>query len=302
LLAACFTVLSSVAAAATYFQLQQSTVTVIVEGDKDATRTAAETVFRLQSAARSLLGWPDSYHERPLLVFLVNERLLRHVFEFPPDPTGVYTDANTRHGNWARTPSLTVVAAAMGYERGYEYRSLQRMYGEALLASDTSHDWPKCARYGMTAVLEAAELTPPNHFYLAGSKVRQTLHIWGPEEILSISDRPTAQWVADGHGYSCYRLSFMIASASPQERSALERMLTAVGRGTPLGTATTAELHQTLDEFTARYTEFSHAIFHDISADLPEQIPAMTDPVPITLDRVQTLMETLCAKLKNCRK
>jgi hypothetical protein len=240
------------------------------------------------------------------LVFFVNERLLRHVFQFPPDPPGLDTGPIASHGTWARTPSLTVVAAAVSYERGTEYRSLQRMYGEALLASDTSHDWPSCARYGMTMVFAAAELTPPNHFYLAGNKVARTVHIWDPQEILTTSG-PAPQWLTDERGYSCYLLSFMIASASPQERNAVERMLTAVGHGTPLGTATMAELHQTLDEFTARYTQFGDSLrlspeFHEVRADLPEQIPAMPDPAPLTLDRVQTLMQTLCAKLKNCRK
>lgn len=306
-LAVSFAVFSPASPAATYFQLQQSTVTVVVEGNQADAKAAAETIFRLQAAARLLLSWPDSYREPPVLVVLVNERLLRRVFQFPPEPPGVYTDATARHGAWARTPSLTVVATAMGYERGRELRSLQRMYGEALVAAEPSHDWPECVHYGMATVFAGAEFPPPNQFYLAGWKVDARQHFWDPEEILSPSDKPAAQWFIDERGYSCYLLSFMIASATKEERDALGRMLTVVGRGTPLSVATVSELQQTLPEFTARYREFSRVLraspeFRQVRADLPGQIPPMPEPTPLSLERVQTLMVTLCSKLKNCRK
>ena len=307
LLAIGFALLTPVCRAATYWQVDQPTVTVIVEGDQDTAKSVAETMLRLQTAARWLLNWPDSYHEPPVLAFVVNEGLLRRIFRFPPDPIGIDTDATARHGTWGRTSSLTVVAAAMDYETGREFRSLQRMYGEALVDGAPSHDWPACAQHGMTMVFAGAELTPPNHFYLAGTKVARHEHFWSPEEILRPSDGRAAQWLTDERGYSCYLLSFMVASALPEERLALEKMLTSVGRGTPLSTATMAELHQTLPEFTARYTEFSNTMqlspeFHQIQADLPEQIPSIPEPTALSLERVRTLMKQLCAKLQNCRK
>lgn len=306
-LAACCAVFSPICLATSYFQLQQPAVTIVVEGNQADAKAAAETTLRLRAAAAAYLNWPDSYQEPPVLVFLVNERLLRRVFEFPPDAPGVYTDATARHGTWARTPALTVVATAMGYERGRELRSLQRIYGEALVAAEPSHDWPECARNGMVIVFTGAELTAPNHFSLPGWKVGAYQDFWGPEEILSPSTKPAAQWLTDERGYSCYLLSLMIASASKQEREALERMLTSVGRGTPLSVATESELHQTLPEFTARYREFSRTVrsspdSHQIDVDLPGQIPSMPDPTPLSSERVQALMVTLCAKLKNCRK
>jgi hypothetical protein len=307
LLAICFAVVPLAGRAATYWQLQQSTATVIVEGDQNAAKSAAETILGLQAAARSLLSWPDSYHEPPVLAFVVNERLLRRNFRFPPEPPGVYADATARHGTWGRTPSLTVIAAAMGYERGREFRSLQRVYGEALVDAEPSHDWPACAQVGMTMVFTSAELTPPNHFYLAGTTVTRREHFWNPEEILSLSEGRAAQWLTDERGYSCYLLSFMIASAIPEERLALEKVLTSVGRGIPLSTVTMAELHQTLPEFTARYGEFARAMrsspeLHQIRVELPELIPSMPEPSALSSARVQALMEKLCAKLQNCRK
>jgi hypothetical protein len=95
----------------------------------------------------------------------------------------------------------------------------------------------------------------------------------------------------------------MIASATKEERDALGRMLTVVGRGNPLSVATASELHQTLREFTARYREFSRVLrsspeLHQVRADLPGQIPPMPEPTPLSLERVQTLMVELCSKLK----
>ena len=307
LLAICFAVLSPLCGAATYWQLQESTVNVVVEGDQNTAKAAAEMIFGLQSAARLLLSWPDSYHEPPVLAFVVNERLLRRIFQFPPEPAGTYTDFTAQHGTWGRTASLTVVAAAMGYERGREYRSLQHVYGEALVDAEPSHDWPACAKGGMTEVFTRAELTPPNHFYLAGTRLAEYDHFWNPEEILSPSDGRAAQWLLDERGYSCYLLSFMIASTVPEERLALEKVLVSVGRGTPLGTATLAELHQTLPEFTARYREFSRALrlspkSHQVRVELPEPIPSLPEPTAVSTERVQALMKTLCAKLQSCRK
>lgn len=307
LLAISFVVLSPLCEAATYWQLQESTVNVVVEGDQNTARTAAQTIFGLQSAARLLLSWPDSYHEPPVLAFVVNERLLRRIFQFPPEPAGAYTDFTAQHGTWGRTASLTVVAAAMGYERGREYRSLQHVYGEALVDAEPSHDWPACAKGGMTEVFTRAELTPPNHFYLASTRLAGYDHFWNPEEILSPSDGRAAQWLLDERGYSCYLLSFMIASAIPEERLALGKVLVSVGRGTPLSTATLSELHQTLPEFTAKYREFSRALrlspeSHQIRAELPESIPSLPEPSAVSSERVEALMKTLCAKLQNCHK
>jgi hypothetical protein len=307
LLAIWFVVMPVASRAVTYWQIQQPPAIVIVEGDRDIAKAAAETVFRLRSAARALLSWPDSYHEPQVLAFVVNERLLRRTFQFPPDLPGAYADATARHGAWGRTESLTVVAAPMGYERGREFRSLQRMYGEALVDAESSHDWPVCAKQGMTMVFTGAELTPPNHFYLAGTRVVGYQSFWNPEEVLTPADGRVSQWLTDERGYSCYLLSFMIASAVPEERLALEKMLTAVGRGTPLNTATLSELHQTLPEFTDRYREFSRALrlspqFHQVREEFPEQIPSMPEPSALPAGQVRALMEKLCAKLQNCRK
>ena len=307
LLAIWFALMPLASRAETYWQVQQPPVIVIVEGDRDLAKAAAETVFRLRSAAHTFLSWPDSYREPQVLAFVVNERLLRRTFQFPPDLPGAYADFTARHGTWGRTESLTVVAASMGYERGREFRSLQRMYGEALVDAESSHDWPVCAKQGMTMVFTGAELTPPNHFYLPGSRVNGYPAFWNPEEVLTPTDGRTSQWLTDERGYSCYLLSFMIAAATPEERLALERMLTAVGRGTPLTAATVAELHQTLPEFTDRYREFSRALrlspkFHQVREDFPEQIPAMPEPSALSGEQVRALMEKLCTKLQNCRK
>lgn len=307
LLAIGFVVMPVASRAETYWQIQQPPAIVIVEGDRDIAKAAAETVFRLRSAARALLSWPDSYHEPQVLAFVVNERLLRRTFQFPPDLPGAYADATAQHGAWGRTESLTVVAAPMGYERGREFRSLQRMYGEALVDAESSHDWPVCAKQGMTMVFTGAELTPPNHFYLSGTRVVGYQSFWNPEEVLTPADGRASQWLTDERGYSCYLLSFMIASAIPEERLALERMLTAVGRGTPLNTATLSELHQTLPEFTDRYREFSRALrlsprFHEVREEFSEPIPVMPEASALSAGQVRALMEKLCAKLQNCRK
>ena len=293
--------------AETYWQIQQPPVIAIVEGDRDMAKVAAETVLRLRSAARVFLSWPDGHREPQVLAFVVNERLLRRTFQFPPDLPGAYADFTALHGTWGRTESLTVVAAAMGYERGREFRSLQRMYGEALVDAESSHDWPVCAKQGMTMVFAGAELTAPNRFYLPGTRVNGYQSFWNPEDVLTPADGRASQWLTDERGYSCYLLSFMIASAPPEERLALEKMLTAVGRGTPLNAATVSELHQTLPEFTERYRQFSRALrlsprFHQVREEFPEQIPAMPEPSALTAEQVRALMEKLCTKLQNCRK
>src|SRR6185437_4767347 len=87
----------------TYWQVQQPSVIAIVEGDRDAAKAAAETALRLRSAARALLSWPEGYHEPPVLAFVVNERLLRRIFKFPPDLPSAYADETARHGTWGRT-------------------------------------------------------------------------------------------------------------------------------------------------------------------------------------------------------
>lgn len=307
LLAVCAALVPLVSRAATYWQIQQPTVTVIAEGSREDAKAAAETLLRLRSAARSLLSWPDSYQEPPVLAFVVNERLLRRTFQFPPDLPGAYADATARHGTWGRTAALTVVAAAMGYERGREFRSLQRMYGESLVDAEPSHDWPACAKQGMTLVFTGAELTPPNHFYLAGTRVIGYESFWNPEEVLTPADKRSAQWLIDERGYSCYLLNFMIASSVPEERRAFEKMLTVVGRGTPLATATLSELHKTLPEFTDQYREFSRQLrlsprFREVREDLPEQIPPLPEPSSRSEGEVRALMGKLCEKLQNCRK
>ena len=110
-------------AAATYWQLSESGVTVVVEGDETAAKAAATIILRQRSAARWLLSWPDGYREPPVLAFVVNERLLRRFFRFSPEPPGAYVDENTGHESWERTSSLAVVAVP-SYERGREFRSL----------------------------------------------------------------------------------------------------------------------------------------------------------------------------------
>jgi hypothetical protein len=297
-------------AAATYWQLSESGVTVVVEGDAEAAKTAATITLRLQSMARWLLSWPDGYREPPVLAFVVNERLLDRFFRFSPEPPGAYTDANTGHESWERTSSLTVVAVPKVYEHGREFRSLQHAYGHVLLDGGPTHDWPTCVRAGMSVVFAAAELTSPNHFYFPGNKVPARLDVANPDEFIvpeTAAPAPMPQWAADRRGYSCYLMGFMIASATADRRLALEKMLTAVGTGTALSSATTSELHQTLPEFTTSYHEFLHALQtfpnrHDLRVDFPETIPAMPKPEPITVDRIQALMSQLCSKLQNCRK
>ena len=92
----------------------------------------------------------------------------------------------------------------------------------------------------------------------------------------------------------------MIAAAIPEQSTAFERMLTAVGQGMPLDQATKSELQQTLPEFTARYCEFNP--YQDIRLDFPDEIPVTPEPVPITPEEVHVLMGKLCGKLNNCRK
>jgi len=158
----------------------------------------------------------------------------------------------------------------------------------------------------MALVFTGAELTPPNHFYLAGTRVAGYEYFWNPEEVLTPADGRAPQWLTDERGYSCYLLSFMIAAAIPGERRAFERMLTAVGQGTPLSSSTLSELHQTLSEFTDRYREFARALrlsprFHQIRVDFPEEIPPMPEPARLSTEEVRALMGKLCAKLQNCR-
>jgi hypothetical protein len=301
-------------AAATYWRVQQSGITTFVEGDKDTAKRVAETTLRLQSAARWLFNWPESHREPPVLIFVVEESLLRRTFQYPAESNTAYTDYAAGHESWARTPSLIVVAASMGHQKGEELRSLQHAYGEALLRAEPSHDWPPCVHVGMSLLLAAAELTPPNRFYVSGEKLRGPFimpqdiwnparDIWNPERFLvptNARQERMPQWELDQGAYSCLRLSFMIASAIPEQRTALERMLTAVGRGMPLGEATRSELQQTLPEFTARYHEFNP--YQDIRLDLPDEIPVTPEPVPITPEEVHVLMGKLCSRLNNCRK
>lgn len=311
-------------AAAGYWQIQRPSVTAIVEGDQKTADAVAAMTLRLQSAARRLLSWPEGYREPPVLVFDVNERLIRQMFKPPASPPGAYVDATTGHESWARTPALVIVTVPMGYERGHELRSLQHTYGEALLRGEPSHDWPACAQQGMAQLFSAAELTPPNHFYVTGEAVAGQLHIWDPEKILLPADgsqEPIPQWTADERGYSCFLLAFMIASAAPEERAALSAMLTAVGRRTPLAQATQSELRLTLPEFTARYRDFARSVqfianaprspnsvssqplkVHEVRLDLPEEIPAVTDAISISAENVQALMRKVCDRLHNCRK
>ena len=301
---------SQSALAATYWQIQQPDVAVIVEGDKDRAKNFASMAFRLRSAARWLLNWPISYREPPVLVFSVNERLLRRTFTFPPTPIGANTDANTGHGSWVRTPSLTVVAVPTSYQGGYELRPLQLMYADALLDGAPSHDWPACAHIGMPMLFAAAEITAPNHFHLSAEKMFLFGHTWNPDQFLIPPNgprEPLPQYSHDEWGYSCYILSYMIASATPEQRNGLERMLAAVGRGMPLGAATLSELQQTLPEFTSRYREFSRSlkssiVQHDIWVDFPEAVPAISEPTPITPQELQELLKRLCSKINNCRK
>jgi hypothetical protein len=295
-------------AAATYWQVQQSGITVFVEGDKDTAKRVAETSLRLQSAARWLFNWPESHREPPVLIFAVDESVLRRTFRYPAESSSAYTDYTAGHESWARTPSLIVVAASIGYRKGEELRSLQHAYGEALLRAEPSHDWPPCVHVGMPLLLTAAELTPPNRFYVSAEKLWGSFgtpgDVWNPERFLVPTNplrQRMPQWELDQGAYSCLRLSFMIASAIPEQRTAFERMLMAVGRGMPLVEATMSELQQTLPEFTARYyREFSP--YRDIRLDFPDEIPVAPEPVPIAPEEVQVLMGKVCGKLNNCRK
>ena len=294
-------------AAATYWRVQQSEITMFVEGDKGTAKRIAETALRLQSAARWLFSWPESHREPPVLIFAVDESLLRRTFQYPAESSTAYVDYTAGHESWARTPSLIVVAASMGYRKGEELRSLQHAYGEALLRAEPSHDWPSCVHVGMSLLLTAAELTPPNHFYVSGEKLSGPFvmprDIWNPERFLVPADtqqKRMPQWELDQGAYSCLRLSFIIASAVPEQRTAFERMLTAVGRGMPLREATMSELQQTLPEFTARYREFNP--YQDIQLDFPDEIPVTAEPVQITPEEVQVLMGKVCSRMNNCRK
>jgi hypothetical protein len=311
LLAVCLGAASHVAAAPTYWQVQHSQITVLVEGEKDAAKRVAETALRLRSAARWLLSWPDSYREPPVLVIVVDDGLLRRTFEYHDDPFGPYTDPTAGHESWARTPSLVVVATHLDRLRGQELRPLQHAYGAALLRGDRSHDWPACIQVGMSLLFAAADLTPPNRFSLTGEKVhRGGDDFWNPERFLvpaNARQERLPDWDRDMSAYSCYMLSFMIASAAPEQRAALERMLTAVGRGMPFLAATTSELQQTPAEFTARYREFGRSAyaspdFREIRVDLPEDIPVMPDPTPISPEAIQAVLGKLCGKLQTCRK
>jgi hypothetical protein len=317
LLAICLGALSQAVAAATYWQLQQSGMTVFAEGDKNSAKHAAEMALRMQSAARWLLSWPDGYREPTALVFVLNESLLRHTFQYPPVPIGAYSNPTTSHELWVRSPSLVVVAAPIINRTGYELHSLQHAYGEALLRGETSHDWPVCVHGGMAALFAAAELSAPNHFYLSGrtifgqyDDIRGKYDVVNPQTFLKGTHSPheqMAQWELDQEGYSCYLLGFMIASATPEQRITMGKMLTAVGRGVPLGAAIASELQETQAEFTARYREFCREMllkpeFVQIRVDFPEVISAMPEPTPISIEDLQALMGRLCSKLQNCRK
>jgi hypothetical protein len=169
----------------------------------------------------------------------------------------------------------------------------------------------------MSELFAAAELSAQNHFYLAGRTVfglyddiRGKYDVVNPERFLKGTNAPheqMPQWELDQVGYSCYLLSFMIASVTPEQRIPIEIMLTAVGKGVPLSTAITSELQETQAEFTARYREFGHSMllkpeFLQVRVDFPEEIPAMPEPTPISLEDLQALMGRLCTKLQNCRK
>lgn len=298
------------ATAATYWQVQQPDITVVAEGDKDLAKTAAGMTLRLRSAARQLLGWPDSYREPPVLIFVVDERLLERNFTFPRSTADAYRDITTVKGAWARTPSLTVVTAPLRYERGYELRPLGQMYGHALVRATPSHYWPACAHLGMTMVFTMADFTAPNHFFLPADRIFLTDYTWSPEKLLVPTNGPRGhlpQYERDEWGSSCYLFGFMIAAAQPAERSALTRMLTALGRGVPLSDATTAELHQSLPEFSDRFREFARElkvspVHFDVRIDMSDEIPPIAEPTPVSLPDLQTLMSQLCIKMHNCRK
>jgi hypothetical protein len=309
-------------AAATYWQIQQPHMSVLVEGDIDTAKRVAATTSRLRSAASWLLSWPDGTREPPVLVIVVNERLLRRTFEYHNDPLGPFSDPTTGHESWVRTPSLVVVTAHMGRLKGQELRSLQHAYGEALLRAEPSHDWPACVHVGMSPLFAQADLTPPNRFHLSGEKIfvpdrfralDDKIHgvtLWNPERFLVAANAPQERlpdWDRELYAYSCYLLSYMMASAAPEQRMAMERMLTAVGRGAPLDATITSELQQTPAQFAARYREFGNSVqqspdFHEIWVDIPEQIPDSPEPIPISAVDVQALLGQLCAKLHNCRK
>jgi hypothetical protein len=190
--------------AATYFQLQQSGITVLVEGDKDTTKHVLQTTLRLQSAARWLLSWPDSYREPPVLVIDVSERTIRRAFKYSSKSTGSFTKETTGSETWVRTPSLVIVTVPMGYQRGHELRSLQHAYGEALLQGEPSHVWPACVQVGMSILFAAAELTAPNHFYLSREKILGSYDVWDPVRFLvptdSSHDERMPQWELDQGG------------------------------------------------------------------------------------------------------
>jgi hypothetical protein len=314
LLAICLGAVDRDAAAATYWQVQQSGITVFVQGDKDTAKIFAETTLRLQSAARWLFNSPENHQEPPVLIFVVDESLLWRTFQYPTESNSAYTDYTAGHESWARTPSLIVVAASMGYRKGEEFRSLQHAYAEALLRAEPTHDWPPCVHVGMSLLLAAAELPPPNRFYVSGEKLwgpfvmphdiwNSARDIWNPERFLvptNAQRERMPQWELDQGAYSCVRLGFMIASAIPEQRTAIERMLTAVGRGMPLGEATMSELRQTLPEFTAGYRKFNP--YQDIRLDFPDEIPVTPEPVPIKPEEVRMLMGKMCSRLNNCRK
>ncbi len=124
-------------AAATYWQVQQAGITVFVQGDKDTAKRVAETTLRLQSAARWLFNWPESHREPPVLIFAVDESLLRRTFQYPAESNTAYTDYTAGHESWARTPSLIVVAASMGYRKGAPVGTRS---GGLLMPSTELHD------------------------------------------------------------------------------------------------------------------------------------------------------------------
>lgn len=316
-LAAALVVLPRATVAATYWQVQAPEVTVIVDGDKDFAQSTAQTALHLRSAARWFFSWPDAYRELPVLIFAVNERLLQKVFQFPPDPPGTFFDETVGHSLWGRTPSLTLVVAPRAYIRGRELRALQYAYGYVLSEAAPSHDWPACSHMGMAVLFSLDEIGPPNHFYVSGERIPEPFsgRVWSspvqsPQVILTPLDatpKALPVWENDQVGFSCYVLSFMTATAAPADRAALERMLTAVGRGTPLEAATQAELQQSAADFTTRYSNFSASLrmqpdFHQVRVDLPDAISAVPEPTAVEPQKVEQLLRQLCGKLGQCRK
>ena len=308
LLSTCLGALPRLSAAANYWMVDQPGVTVVAEGDKETARNIALMTLRMQSAARWLLNWPADYREPPVLIFDVNERLLRRTLQEIPTPPGAFANATSAQGTWERTPALTVVIAPMGYLRGRQLRSFQHNYGAALLDSAPSHNWPACIHQGMSMLFAAAEFSAPNHLFVSGERIVGQEYTWKPEQMLlpiAGPHEPLPQYALDEWGYSCYMLSLLITSATTEERLSLESMLGALGGGKSLEEAVTSELHQTSAEFTARYFEFARRVknwpdFHNVRLDLPLANEQTAEPRPVSREDVQALLGHLCSKLQRC--